>query len=256
MTDAKDSRQPGWGKAVRVHLGIVGLSFVLSFLLLPVIVPFDPEGAGMAAAIIGGLLCHGTAAIFCLCIPRASIGSCALVFCIAFLFRGCLSVEAIKHAIHLRYYAVYDRYRDHLASPVPMSVSNLRFVSLEEQITPELMFRFDIDPADLDAILKRLKMERVNPKSMLNPKDFFQYPYYMPLDGKYHVFQGKDEVDRVLTIKTNESHTHVIFRMESSGTYRDRTWENRSSIQTQMINEGLERMKREYEAAHGDGGNG
>jgi hypothetical protein len=53
-----------------------------------------------------------------------------------------------------RRFAAIASFRDNLCSPIPTSVSNLRFVPLEEQIHPhpDLMFRFDIDPADLDAI--------------------------------------------------------------------------------------------------------
>ena len=63
------------------------------------------------------------------------------------------------------------------------------------------MLRFDVAPADLNTILEKLKLERVDAKSMLNPKDFFQYPYYLPLDGKYQIYQGKDQWGEVLTIK-------------------------------------------------------
>jgi hypothetical protein len=118
------------------------------------------------------------------------------------------------------------------------------------------MFRFDIAPNDLDDILNRLKMERVDPMAMLNPKDFFQHPYYLPLDGKdFHLYQGKDQYGRVLTIKTNEFHTHAIFREESSAIYRDRRWENLPEIQRKMDNEALMRLKRRYEATQKEGSN-
>jgi hypothetical protein len=249
MTDPSVCKGSVRGRAVGVHLLVVGLSFGLSFAILPHIVPFDPEGAAIIAAVFGVLLGHAVALVVGLLIPKTSLTSCAVVFCIAFFFTGCFGVEAIQKWTYLRYQAPYDRFRDHLASPVPDSVSNLRFVPMEEQISPELMFRFDIAPKDLDSILKRLKMKRVDPNKMLNPKDFFQYPYYLPLDGTCHVFQGKDQNEDVLTIKTNESHIHAIFRHESEGTYRDREWENPPEIQTQMDNEAMMRLKAKYEAA-------
>jgi hypothetical protein len=120
---------------------------------------------------------------------------------------------------------------------------------MEEGISTDLMFEFDIDPADLDVILKDLKMERVDPNNMLNPKDFFQYYYYMSIKGNWCVFQAKDKFDEVLTIKTNETRSHAIFRRESSSFYRDRSWETRPLISIQMDNEDLEKLKKKYEAA-------
>ena len=234
------------GKAVGVHLGVICLSFVISFMLLPLIIPFDIEGTGITAAVYMVLFGHAVALVVGLFFSRASVKSCAIVFGVAFLFTAWMSVDAIQEWRYLRYQAVYDRFQDTLASPVPKSVSNLRFVSLEEGIVTDLMFEFDIDPADMDAILARLKLERVDHKNMLNPKDFFQHAYYMPVDGDYQVFQGKDKFDEVLTIKTNGSHTHSVFRKESSGKYRDREWENGNPAIIRMDNDALERLRRKY----------
>ena len=79
---------------------------------------------------------------------------------------------------------------------------------------------------------------------MLNPKDFFQYDYYMPVAGGYHVFQGKDKYDEVLTIKVNESHDHAIFRKESASFYRDRMWEHGNPTGMRMDNDALLSLKR------------
>lgn len=244
MTEVKGSMVSTWAKAVGVHLAVVGLSFFLSFMVLRWIDPFP--GQAIDAMVFGVLFTHVVAAIVGLFIPKASKVSCVIVFAIAFFSTGCFGLDAIQKARYLRYYAAYDRFQDHLASPVPKSVVNLRFVSLEEGISTDLMFQFDIDPADMDAILKNLQMEKVDPDKMLNPKDFFQYPYYMPIAGGYHVFQGKDKFDEVLTIKTNESHSHAIFRKESSNIYRDRRWESGNPTILQMDNESLERLKRQH----------
>ena len=249
MTEQQGSKWSTWGRAVGVHLGIVGLSFVFSILLLPQIVPFDPEGAGAMAAVFGVLLGHGVAAVVSLLWPKISIKSCGIVFCIAFFFTGCFSVEAIQRWRYLHYQAAYDRFRDHVASPIPKSVSNLRFVGLEDGISTDLMFRFDIAPEDLDAILTNLRMARVDPKTLPNPKDFFQHPYYLPIDDEdFELYQGKDRHEEMLTIKTNKSHTHAIFRKESSGIYRDRRWENLPEIQIKMDNEALLKLKRRHDA--------
>ena len=242
MTEAQGSMGSTWAKAAGFHLCAVGLSFVLSFMVLLWIDPFP--GQVIDAMVFGVLLTHVVAVIVGLLIPKVSKVSCVIVFGIAFSSTGCFGVEAIQKRLYLRYYAAYDRFQDNLASPVPKSVSNLRFIWSGESIHPDLMFQFDIDPADMDAILKTLKLERVVPNRMLNPKDFFQYPYYIPIEGKYHLFQGKDKFDEVLTIKTNESHSHAIFRKESSSIYRDRRWESGNPTILRIENEALERLKR------------
>lgn len=146
-----------------------------------------------------------------------------------------------------RYRAVYDRFRDDVADPIPASVSDLRFVGLDDGISPGLMFRFDIDRVDLDAILTRLGLSRVEPGAMLDPTDFFQYPYYLPLEGEFEVYQGKGALGEVLTIKTNKARTHAIFRRQSSGYYRDRDWENRNPALREMDERALSAMKERYE---------
>src|SRR5258707_601197 len=96
MTGRQGSKWAAWGLAVAVHLGIVAMSFLLSFLLLPKIVPFDPEGAGAVVAVFAVLLGHGLAAVVSLLFPRISVKSCGTVFCIAFFFTGCISAEAVQ----------------------------------------------------------------------------------------------------------------------------------------------------------------
>jgi len=200
-----------WGQAAGIHLALVGLSFVISFMLLRRVGLMPGEVLDCMGFVC--LLFYAVAAVIAALIRRVSILSCIIVFAVTFLpTGGCLGVQEIWKEINYRYYLPFDRFRDNLASPVPKSVSNLCFVSLEDGVSTDLMFQFDIDPADLEAIMNRLEMKQVDPKNMLNPKDFFQYPYYMPVDGGYHVFQGKDKFDEVLTIKTNESHSHAIFQ--------------------------------------------
>jgi hypothetical protein len=54
----------------------------------------------------------------------------------------------------------------------------------------------------------------------------------------------RDWLGEVLTVKTNETHSHAVFRRESSGFYRDRSWVTRPAIQDRMDEEALERLKR------------
>src|SRR5262249_36757160 len=150
---------------------------------------------------------HVLAALVALVVPRLDKKSCTIVFAIGFLAPVSFGVPALKKAAYLRCSAVYDRFRENLASPIPRSVSSLRFVPLEESIRPDLMFRFDVDPPDLDALLEVLKLDRIEPESLPNPRDFFRHAYYLPVEGNYQLFQGKDKSGDILTIKTNEGHS-------------------------------------------------
>jgi hypothetical protein len=242
-------------QAIGVHLTIVTISFVLWLVVLRFGSKFRSvaQFEGPVLPVMGGVvLSHVLAGIVGLLLPKLTKVSWALVLSIALVIPGCYVISNIHSRASFRA-LVYDRFRDNLQSPIPASVSNLRFVPLEEQVRPDLMFRFDIDPADLDAILERLKLARIDPKSMLNPKDFFQHPYYMPLEGEYRLFQGKDKFGEVLTIKTNESHSHAIYRRESSNFYKFRWWEEGNPILHTMAVEALAAMKAKYEAEHGGG---
>jgi hypothetical protein len=157
-------------------------------------------------------------------------------------------VSQIQEHLSPEYQVPFDRFRDNLVSPVPKSVANLRFVALNEQIRPDLMLQFDIDRADLDAILQEVGLKPVAPDTMLNPNDCFRFAYYMPIEGDYHLFQGKDKVGEVLTVKTSESHSHAIFRRETSQFYRDRGWENGRLCERDE--ESLEKIRKNYESTH------
>jgi len=231
-------------KRAGIHLSVVALSFILSVMALLWIQPFPGHVIDFMVSRI--LWAHALAAIAGVLIPKVTRISCAIVFVIAFAWTGLFGIGAIRGAIYVRYYAVFDRFRDHLADPLPKSVSNLRFVPLAKQIKPDLAFQFDIAPADWDAILEKLKLERVEADAMLNPKDFFQYPYYLPLAGEYQLFQGKDKFGDVLTIKTDESHSHVIFRSELSIAYESRRPEKITPHILHWDDEDLKRMKRAY----------
>ena len=244
MSEPQTNTTSTRGQAVFAHLAVVALSFFVSLMLMRRVGLMPGEALDCLAA--GFLLVHGLAAFVAILLRRVTVLSCFAVFAAAFLpCGGCLGIEQTRDAIQHRYYYPYDRFRDNLG-PVPGSVTNLRFVTMEEGIRPDLMFQFDIAPADLDAILEQKQLKRVDPAAMLNPKDFFQYPYYMPIGGDFHLFQGTGEYGNVLTIKTNETHSHAIFRKESSNFYGDRSWETRPAIQIQMDNDALERLRRKY----------
>jgi hypothetical protein len=236
---------PRRANAICLHVGLVGLSFVLSIGILSGVGLMPGEALDCLA--IGTLVIHGAAIVVALFLRRATLVSCAMIFGIAFFPAACAVMAGMRQSYRMQYVLPGDRFRDHLASPVPASVSDLRFVPLEEQIRPHLMFRFDIAADDLDALIAKLALKRVEPESLLNPLDFFRYPHYLPLEGPYHVFQGADHYGEVLTIKTNAEHSHAIFRKESSGFYRDRSWEGGNPTLRQMEDEELAAMKVKFE---------
>ena len=116
-----------------------------------------------------------------------------------------------------------------------------------------MMFQFDIDPKELDGILKTLNLQIVKPTAMLNLRDFFQYPYYVPVEGKYHIFQGKDRKfgDDILTVKANEAHSHAIFRREASNLYPySKLDPDMQAKYDRWDGISISRMKIKYEAEH------
>jgi hypothetical protein len=238
-----------WLKAALLHLFLVIVGFAVTCVVIRRYgVSPGLQGADVAVA---GLLCMYTAiAIIALLIPRASKWSCGIVLLLALLPAGLEVERAIREVIMMRYYLPYDRLRDWIVSPIPASVTNLHFVPPEEMVLPDVMLEFDIDPADTDRILNELNLEPVEPASLPNPKDFFRYAYYLPMNGAFQLFQGKDQYGNVLTIKANTWHSHVVFRKEDSSFYCDRKWEHqRNSVLTEIENEGLARLKARYEAA-------
>jgi hypothetical protein len=245
VVTASNATTPSRANAICLHVGLVALSFVLSIGILSGVGLMRGEALDCLA--IGTLVIHGAATVVALFLRRATLASCAMIFGIAFLPAGCEVIARVRQSYRMRYVLPGDRFRDHLASPVPASVSGLRFVPLEEQIRPDLMFRFDIAPDDLDALIAKLALKRVEPDSLWNPRDFFRHPHYFPLEGPYHLFQGTDRYGEVLTIKTNAEHSHAIFRKESSGFYRDRSWEGGNPTLRQMEDEALAAMKVKFE---------
>lgn len=245
MTAAKEGPTVARRASAGVHLAVVGVSFVLSFLIFQGVGLMPGEAIECMA--LGLLVTHLAAAITGVFVRRVTVWSCLILFAFAFFPAGWEGVNRVRKAAHLHYQAPYDRFRDHLASPVPESVSGLHFVPLEDAIHPDLMFRFDIAPADLDAIIQRLNLKRGTADQLLNPQDFFHFPYYLPLGDDFHLFQGTGRYEEVLTIKTNDSHTRAVFRMESSSYYRDRMWENGSEVQKRMDRDALDRAWRKNE---------
>src|SRR5262245_49196182 len=177
MTDRNTNVVASWRQAVAIHLCLVVVSFVITLSLAKGVPLMPGEALEFMACVV--LVFHAVAAVVGFVFRKVSVLSCAVVFGLAFLPGGCEGVSQVRRAYNMAYVLPFDRFQDHLG-PVPASVNNLHFVPLEESITPNLMFQFDIAASDLDDKLKQLNMSRVDPNAMRNPKDFFQHSFYMP----------------------------------------------------------------------------
>jgi hypothetical protein len=181
---------------------------------------FDPEGAGADAAVFGLLVGNSVAAVTALNLRKATKATCLLVFCLGFFVPTLSVFDAVRRWAYHKYQAPYDRFSDSFISPIPASVAKVRFVPQEESIRSGLFLQFDIAPDDLDVILSKFNLQRVDGDKFLNPDDFLRHWYYLPIPGEYEIFQGKDGRQNIVTIKTNKTHSHAIVRKEEAGYYK------------------------------------
>ncbi|WP_435018042.1 hypothetical protein TA3x_005681 [Tundrisphaera sp. TA3] len=260
MIEPAERVMPNRGSSGGLHLCVVSVSLLLSLLIAPATVSFSPEGSGALVTLIAVVFGHTIATIAGLCFSKSTKVSCTIVFGIAFFFTGCFAVEssmnAVRRGLYMRYQAPYDRFRDLIASPIPESVANLRIPELDESITDDVEIEFDIDPRYMNHILADSKWVKKDSTELLNPKDFFQYDYYMPLNGDYHIYQQSNSSpgDSILTMKLSAKHDHAIFRREDFSFYRDRLWERTDDIIIKMNTEALEKLKQRYEGSHNQAG--
>jgi hypothetical protein len=106
------------------------------------------------------------------------------------------------------------------------------------------MFRFDIDPEDLRALVAAREMKKVAVGELPNPDDSFKHPFYLPIDDEEPAFyQWKDKNNNLMTLKINQSRTHAIFRRESSRFYEERQWEKKD----EWRQERLDRLRQEWQ---------
>jgi hypothetical protein len=168
-----------------------------------------------------------------------------IVLSVALLPALLFSLSQLRDAYYLRYQAVYDRFRDELANPIPNSVRNLRFNPLSETINADLSFRFDIDPKDLGDILSSKHLQPVESDSLMCPQDYFKYPYYLPVRGNFVLYQGRDKDGGVLTLKVTEAHDHAVFRKESEAYYKYHYWDSNPTL-VKMGQDDLERLKAKW----------
>ena len=166
-------------------------------------------------------------------LPRRKIFSHIVLIGIALVPIGFLYAMSMKEAHYLKHEAVYDRFRDSLVDPIPVSVTELEFVDLDESGDTHLMFRFSIDPQDLDALIEQRGFQRIEVEELRCPVDRFRDSDYLSLGSPATFYAIEDNEmgypepgwGEGLTLKVNADRSRVIFRRESAAYYRYRYWE-------------------------------
>ena len=239
------------------HIVLVGVLFAVSVGVTFASCPFAGPATGELFLFMLGwvLVSHLLAGIVSLFLRKFTLISALFLGLICLLPASFFAGHAIKDNIYLRHYAVWDRFRDELANPIPKSVSHLRFNTIEEDINPDLSFRFSIEPKDLQEIIRVKRLKLVRPDDLRCPQDYFKYPYYLPVRGSFVLYQGVDKAGSVLTLKVNEAHEQAIFRKESEAYYKHRYWEANPTL-VKMGQEDLARLSKRWEAEPSGPANG
>jgi hypothetical protein len=239
------------------HLPGLACSFVGSLLIIWLWDPFAGMGTGMLIVTLLGAVAvsHLAACIAGLFLLNVSWRRHVIVLSVALLPALLFSLIQLRDAYYLRYQAVFDRFRDELANPIPSSVRNLRFNPLSETINANLSFRFDIDPKDLGDILSSRHLQPVDSDSLLCPQDYFKYPYYLPVRGRFVLYQGRDKDGDVLTLKITEARDHAVFRKESEAYYKYHYWNSNPTL-VKMGQDDLERLKGKWIVEQAGAANG
>lgn len=191
-------------------------------------------GDGIIMILAAFLLFHLMAFAVGFALPPQKIFSNLALLCIALLPVGYLLTASAKRASYHEHVAVYDRFRDNLLDPIPSSVTALEFIDLDESKETHLMFRFQIDPDDLDQIIKSRGFKRITSDQFRCPIDRFRDPSYLPMKSSatFHTIEegGYSEPGwgEGYTLKVNATKDSVIFRHESAAYYRYRDWEPNS----------------------------
>ena len=209
------------------HLPLIGCSFAFSSMIIATTSKLSPGGEDIDAVVGCLVVVHLAAVVVCLFFTKVSKLSGTIVFLVGFSLPLMWRVDRLLSWYDRRSHALNDRFNEEFGIS-PASVTNLRFLELEETIRPDLGFRFNIQPDDFwigfgaDCGLVRVELNQ-----LLDPRDPFHRSYYLPIREDWELFQGKDRYDNVLTIKTNLAHTEVVFRKQSSNYYRDLDWGKR-----------------------------
>ena len=218
------------------HIPILLVCVVVSVILLGSLDLFmGPDTGDAILMILGGIvIAHLIAFVAGFFLPRRKLLSHIILIGIALVPIGFLCAMSMKEAHYLKHEAVYDRFRDRLFDPIPASVADLEFVDLDEKGDTHLMFRFGIEPKDLDALIEKRGFQRIQVEELRCPVDRFRDPDYLPLGSSATFYAIEDNETGYpetgwgegLTLKVNADRNRVIFRRESAAYYRYRYWES------------------------------
>jgi hypothetical protein len=211
-------------------------SFPASLLIIWLWNPFAGMGTGILIATLVGhvVVAHLLAGGIGCFLLRPSWHRVVLVASIAMFPAILFSLQQTRDAWYLRYEAVYDRFRDNLVSPIPASVSDLRFVPLKEMHETHLMFRFTIAPEDLHRIIRSRHFIEIDRTQFRRPDDLFIHTNYLPVSepARFYILNdiegGYPErgIGEGYTLKVSADQRDVIFRRESAAYYLYRYWES------------------------------
>ena len=218
------------------HLPWLLCSSLASILIIILWNPFARMGTGMLVATLLAAIAasHLLSGIVGFLLQDRNWRRLVIVLSIAMLPTFLFSLSQVHRAWYLRYRAVYDRFRDNLASPIPSSVASLDFIPLAEKHEAHLMFRFTISPQDLDGILKSKGFVEISTGGFRRPDDLFTHPNYLPLAEPVAFFTLNNMaagypdkgIGEGYTLKVSVDRRHVIFRRESAPYYLYKYWES------------------------------
>lgn len=218
------------------HIPWLLFSFFASILVILLWDPFAGMGTGiLVAMLLGGIaISHVVAAGFGCFLFKPTWRRVVLVTLIAMFPAILFSIQQIRNAWYLRYEAVYDRFRDNLVTPIPVSVSDLHFVPLQEEHETHLMFGFTIAPDDLDRIIRSRHFVEIDRTQFRRPNDLFTHVEYLPLAEPATFYVLNDVaagypdkgIGEGYTLKVSADRRYAIFRRESAAYYLYRYWES------------------------------
>ena len=234
------------------HVPHLLVTFLVSFIALGSIDLFmGPDTPDAIMMILGGVfIMHLLAFGIGLCLPRRKLLSHLAVISVPLIPIGYLWSEQIRESNYLKYEAVYDRFRENLADPIPSSVANLEFIDLDESRDTHLMFQFEIAPTDLHEIIESRGFKETDVSAFRCPVDRFRDPAYLPLREPVSFYTIEDNKmgypepgwGEGFTLKVGGDRRSVVFRRESAAFYRYKYWDQRTAQQDAEVKRGQRRQ--------------
>ncbi len=217
------------------HIPWLVLSFIVSIIIIRAWEPFAGMGTvSLVVVLLGSLLVsHFISGMIGRVLLKQTWKRVFIVLLVAMLPTFVYSIFETYDVWYDRYQKVYDRFRDYLADPIPMSVSNLKFIPFEKKHETHLMFQFTISPDDLEKIIRIKGFQKIGTKSFRRPDDLFTHPEYLPLPEPAEFYIIINDVNTYpdegigtgYTLKVSADR-HVIFRREDATYYKYQSWKN------------------------------